>query len=196
MTPMPQIILILILAYLIGSIPFSLIIGRLFKGIDIRDHGSGNVGATNVLRTVGKKEAALALIADMLKGVLPVLLAIFVLEDFWIAATAVLVVLGHVFPVFAGFKGGKGVATSLGALIVIIPTAVIISVIVWFLVLAVFRYASLASIIAAVALPTACWGLNSPLAFTTAASINSVIIILKHTGNIKRLIAGTESKVF
>lgn len=193
---MPQIILILISAYLIGSIPFSLIIARLFKGIDIRDHGSGNVGATNVLRTVGKKGAALALIADMLKGVLPVLLAVFVLEDFWIAAAVVLVVLGHVFPVFAGFKGGKGVATSLGALIVIIPTGVIISVIVWFLVLAVFRYASLASISAAIALPAVCWGLNTPLAFTAAASINAVIIILKHTGNIKRLIAGTESKVF
>ena len=193
---MLQIILILILAYLLGSIPFSLIIARLFKGIDIRNHGSGNIGATNVLRTVGKKEATLALIADILKGVLPVLLATFVLEDFWISATAILVVLGHVFPIFAGFKGGKGVATTLGALIVIIPSGVIISLIVWLLVLVVFRYASLASMIAAIALPAVCWGLNTPLAFTAAASINAVIILLKHTGNIKRLIAGTENKVF
>ena len=193
---MLQIILILTLAYLLGSIPFSLIIARLFKGIDIRNHGSGNIGATNVLRTVGKKEAALALIADILKGVLPVLFTVFVLEESWIAATAVFVVLGHVFPIFAGFKGGKGVATSLGALIVIIPAGVIVSLIVWFLVLIVFRYASLASISAAIALPAICWGLTTPLAFTAAASINAVIIILKHTGNIKRLITGTENKVF
>ena len=193
---MLQMILILTLAYLLGSIPFSLIIARLFKGIDIRNHGSGNIGATNVLRTVGKKEAALALIADILKGVLPVLFTVFVLEESWIAATAVFVVLGHVFPIFAGFKGGKGVATSLGALIVIIPAGVIVSLIVWFLVLIVFRYASLASISAAIALPAICWGLTTPLAFTAAASINAVIIILKHTGNIKRLITGTENKVF
>ncbi len=193
---MLQIILILTLAYLLGSIPFSLIIARLFKGIDIRNHGSGNIGATNVLRTVGKKEAALALIADVLKGVLPVLFTVFVLEESWIAATAVFVVLGHVFPIFTGFKGGKGVATSLGALIVIIPAGVIVSLIVWFLVLIVFRYASLASISAAIALPAICWGLTTPLAFTAAASINAVIIILKHTGNIKRLITGTENKVF
>ena len=193
---MLQMILILTLAYLLGSIPFSLIIARLFKGIDIRNHGSGNIGATNVLRTVGKKEAALALIADILKGVLPVLFTVFVLEEVWIAATAVFVVLGHVFPIFAGFKGGKGVATSLGALIVIIPAGVIVSLIVWFLVLIVFRYASLASISAAIALPAICWGLTTPLAFTAAASINAVIIILKHTGNIKRLITGTENKVF
>ena len=193
---MLQIILILTLAYLLGSIPFSLIIARLLKGIDIRNHGSGNIGATNVLRTVGKREAALALIADILKGALPVLLAVFILEGVWITATAVLVVLGHVFPIFASFKGGKGVATSLGALIVIIPKGVIISLILWFLVLAVFRYASLASILAAIALPAICWGLTSPLAYTAAASINAVIIILRHTGNIKRLIAGTESKVF
>ena len=193
---MLQIILILTLAYLIGSIPFSLIIARFFKGIDIRNHGSGNIGATNVLRTVGKKEAALALIADILKGVLPVLFTVFALEEVWIAATAVFVVLGHVFPIFAGFKGGKGVATSLGALIVIIPAGVIVSLIVWFLVLIVFRYASLASISAAIALPAICWGLTTPLAFTAAASINAVIIILKHTGNIKRLITGTENKVF
>ncbi len=190
---MLQIILILTLAYLLGSIPFSLIIARLFKGIDIRNHGSGNIGATNVLRTVGKKEAALALIADVLKGVLPVLFTVFVLEEVWIAATAVFVVLGHVFPIFAGLKGGKGVATSLGALIVIIPAGVIVSLIVWFLVLIVFRYASLASISAAIALPAICWGLTTPLAFTAAASINAVIIILKHTGNIKRLITGTET---
>ncbi len=193
---MLQMILILTLAYLLGSIPFSLIIARFFKGIDIRNHGSGNIGATNVLRTVGKKEAALALIADILKGVLPVLFAVFVLEEVWIAATAVFVVLGHVFPIFAGLKGGKGVATSLGALIVIIPAGVIASLIVWLLVLIVFRYASLASISAAIALPAICWGLTTPLAFTAAASINAVIIILKHTGNIKRLITGTENKVF
>jgi len=193
---MLQMILILTLAYLLGSIPFSLIIARLFKGIDIRNHGSGNIGATNVLRTVGKKEAALALIADILKGVLPVLFTVFVLEEIWIAATAVFVVLGHVFPIFTGFKGGKGVATSLGALIVIIPAGVTVSLIVWILVLIVFRYASLASISAAIALPAICWGLTTPLAFTAAASINAVIIILKHTGNIKRLITGTENKVF
>lgn len=193
---MLQIILIFILAYLLGSIPFSLIIAKFSKGIDIRNHGSGNVGATNVLRAAGKKEAALALIADTLKGALPVLIAKFVLEDFWIAATVVLVVFGHVFPIFAGFKGGKGVATSLGAFIVIIPTGVIISLVIWILVLGVFRYASLASIIAAIALPAICWGLKSPLAFTAATSISAVIILLKHTENIKRLIAGTENKVF
>ncbi|MDP6625058.1 MAG: glycerol-3-phosphate 1-O-acyltransferase PlsY [Nitrospinota bacterium] len=193
---MPQIILILILAYLLGSIPFSLIIARFFKGIDIRNYGSGNVGATNVLRTVGRKEAALALTADIVKGILPVWIATFVLADFWTAATAISVVLGHVFPIFAGFKGGKGVATSLGALIVILSVAIAISLVIWFLVLMAFRYVSLASISAAFALPIICIGLKYPPAFIAAGTINAAIILINHIENIKRLIAGTESKVY
>lgn len=193
---MLQTTLVLLSAYLIGSIPFSLIISRLSKGIDIRNYGSGNIGATNVLRVIGKKEALLALIGDVLKGILPVLLALYFLEDFWIAATAVLVVLGHVFPIFAGFKGGKGVATSLGALLLIIPPAIIISLIIWVVVLAVFRYASLASVMAALSLPILCWALKTPFVFTAAATTNAAVICLKHTENLKKIIAGTESKVF
>lgn len=193
---MLQIILVLLSAYLIGSIPFSLIISRLSKGVDIRNIGSGNLGATNVLRVIGKKEALLALIGDVLKGTLPVMLAFYFLEDFWVAVTAVLVVLGHVFPVFSGFKGGKGVATSLGALLVIIPSAIIISVVIWIAVLVVYRYASLASIIAALSIPLLCWALKTPLAFTAAATTNAAVIFIKHIGNLKRIISGRESKVF
>lgn len=193
---MLQIILVLLSAYLIGSIPFSLIISRLSKGVDIRNLGSGNLGATNVLRVIGKKEALLALIGDVLKGTLPVMLAFYFLEDFWVAVTAVLVVLGHVFPVFSGFKGGKGVATSLGALLVIIPSAIIISVVIWIAVLVVYRYASLASIIAALSIPLLCWALKTPLAFTAAATTNAAVIFIKHIGNLKRIISGRESKVF
>lgn len=193
---MLQIILVLLSAYLIGSIPFSLIISRLSKGVDIRNHGSGNLGATNVLRVIGKKEALLALIGDMLKGALPVLLAFYFLEDFWVAATAVLVVLGHVFPIFSGFKGGKGVATSLGALLIIIPSAIIISVVIWIAVLAIYRYASLASIMAALSIPLLCWALKTPLAFTAAATTNAAVIFIKHISNLKRIISGRESKVF
>lgn len=193
---MLQIILVLLSAYLIGSIPFSLIISRLSKGVDIRNIGSGNLGATNVLRVIGKKEALLALIGDVLKGTLPVMLAFYFLEDFWVAVTAVLVVLGHVFPVFSGFKGGKGVATSLGALLVIIPSTIIISVVIWIAVLVVYRYASLASIIAALSIPLLCWALKTPLAFTAAATTNAAVIFIKHIGNLKRIISGRESKVF
>lgn len=193
---MLQIIVILITAYILGSIPFSLIIARLSKGIDVRSSGSGNVGATNVLRTVGKKEAAIALTGDILKGTLSVWMAIIFLQDFWVGVTAILVVLGHVFPVFSGFKGGKGVATSLGALIVIVPSAVIIAVFTWILVLVISRLASLASIIASLAMPFICWSLKTPVSFIMAAVVTSVIILLKHTGNMKRIYNGTESRVF
>lgn len=193
---MLTIILILIIAYLLGSIPFSLLIPRFFSGIDIRKHGSGNVGATNVLRTVGKKEAVMALAGDVLKGVIPVSIALFTLEDTWIAAAAVAVVLGHVFPVFTGFKGGKGVATTLGALVVIVPQGIAVTIAIWILTLSIFRYVSLASMTAAFALPLICVGLKTPFPFTAAATINAVIILSKHFSNLKRLLSGTESKVF
>ena len=191
-----QIIIIHVFAYLMGSIPFSLIISRLSKGIDIRDQGSGNIGATNVLRVVGKREAIFALLGDVLKGVIPVMIAVFILEDFWVATTAVVVVLGHVFPIFTGFKGGKGVATSLGALLVIIPSAIMISFFLWLAVLGLSRYVSLASIAAALSMPLICLALRNPLEFVAAATFNAAVIFIKHTGNIKRIFAGTESKVF
>jgi len=193
---MSQIVIIHIFAYIIGSIPFSLIISRFSKGIDIRSEGSGNIGATNVLRVVGKREAIWALLGDVMKGIIPVLVAIFMFEDFWVATTAVVVVLGHVFPIFAGFKGGKGVATSLGALLVITPSAIVISFFVWLTVLGISRYVSLASILAALSMPLICLALRNPLEFTAAATFNAAIIFIKHGGNIKRIVAGTESKVF
>jgi acyl phosphate:glycerol-3-phosphate acyltransferase len=189
-------------SYFLGSIPWSYLIVRLLKGTDVRREGSGNVGATNVLRSAGKLAGFLALALDAGKGVLAVLVARRL--DFgpaWIGAAAVAVVLGHVFPLFLGLRGGKGVATAAGALGTLAPWALAVSIVVFAFMVWATRYVSLGSICAVAVFPVLLFaarlsGWPAPVAapIVSAAAAVACLIVLKHAGNIRRLLAGTELK--
>ena len=189
-------------AYLLGAVPFGWLIGRM-KGVDIRTVGSGNIGATNVFRTVGKGWGILAFACDVLKGFIPAslfpLLAAApgaVASQGLALAYACLAVAGHVWPVYLRFKGGKGVATSAGALIGLAPLAAGIGLLAWLLVFGTTRYVSAASIAAAVVAPAAAWlayaaeGLLLPVVMTIVCALT----IVRHKGNIQRLLRGTENR--
>ncbi|MBE0614431.1 MAG: glycerol-3-phosphate 1-O-acyltransferase PlsY [Burkholderiales bacterium] len=190
-----------IAAYLIGSLSFAVIVSRLFKLPDPHSYGSGNPGATNVLRTGKKLAAALTLAGDTGKGALAVLLARHFSADYGvetagIALVALAVFLGHIYPVFFGFKGGKGVATALGILCAIDLRLGLATLASWFVVVLLFRMVSLASIIAAVS-ASACtawlFGAMSPL--LPAVLVLAALLIYRHKENIGRLLAGTESRI-
>ena len=187
---------VLLGAYLFGSLSFATILVRVFRGEDIREAGSGNAGATNVLRTAGKGLAITTLVLDMLKGTLAVLAMRLVTDDpRWIAAAAVAGVLGHVFPVWFGFKGGKGVATAGGAFLVIAPSAVLAVILFSLGVIAVTRFVSLGSITGACLLPIAVRVLHrGGDADVIAAVIAAALLIITHRGNIRRLLNGTERR--
>jgi glycerol-3-phosphate acyltransferase PlsY len=183
----------LVVGYLFGSIPFGIVLTRLAGGPDLRSIGSGNIGATNVLRTGNKKLAALTLLLDALKGAAAVLIA----GQFGFAAALAAgfgAFLGHLYPVWLGFKGGKGVATYLGVLAGLAWGGAIVFAIVWLAIAFATRYSSLAALTAAVAVPVALYLLGQPQVAALFA-VMSVIVFLKHRANIARLAAGTESRI-
>lgn len=189
-------VVVVILCYLIGAIPFSYIVPRVMGGLDIRRHGSGNVGATNVLRTLGPKHAALAFAGDVLKGFLAVWLASMVGGDTFVAICAVVVVAAHCYPVFLGFQGGKGAATSAGVLFFITPKAALALLVIFAVVLLIFRFVSLSSIVGAVTAPVTVfliYGYNTPILL--AVLVLALIILFKHKANIERLRKGTEPRI-
>ena len=187
-------IVALIVGYLLGSIPFGLILTRLAGSGDIRQVGSGNIGATNVLRTGRKGLAAATLLGDMLKGAAAVLLvgALFGFNISLFAGLAA--VLGHVFPVWLNFKGGKGVATYIGVLIAVSWPVAIAYGVIWLTVAGLTRYSSLAGLIASAATPFLLWFLAA-LRPSLLFSILTIIVFIMHRGNIARLLAGTEPKI-
>jgi glycerol-3-phosphate acyltransferase PlsY len=199
-------VLILVASYLLGSIPFGYLLVRLVVGADVRETGSGGTGATNVSRRAGKGAGVITLLLDALKGALAVVLArSFLTEDFginwWVAASVVLAIAGHSFPVWLGFRGGKGVATGVGAFLALSPLSVACAGAVFILIVAATRYVSLGSILAAAVLPVSIWLLkgymNKPDAFAplfVAALLGACLIIFMHRANIKRLLTGTESR--
>ena len=195
---MLKIIFYLILAYLCGAIPFGYIIAKLFKHIDIRKQGSGNTGATNVYRTISKPLGILTLILDALKGFIPVYLVTLTNpSSYWIViAVALVTILGHIFTVFLNFKGGKGVATACGAFLAMNSLAVLICFLVFVIILLIFRYVSLASIFAAIILPISLYLLDSSSELLIFSFVISVLVIVRHISNIKRLLNGTENKIF
>lgn len=183
----------LIFGYLLGSIPFGLILTR-FAGLgDVRSIGSGNIGATNVLRTGNKKLAAATLVLDMLKGTVAVLIASRYGETAAIAA-GLGAFLGHLFPIWIGFKGGKGVATYLGILIGLVWPGALIFAAVWIVTAIVTRYSSLAALVASVIVPVALY-LRGDQAVSALFAILTVLIFIKHHANIKRLLNGSESRI-
>jgi acyl phosphate:glycerol-3-phosphate acyltransferase len=190
-----------LIAYLLGSIPFGFIAGRI-AGIDVRHHGSGNIGATNTLRVLGKKYGYAVFVGDVLKGFIAVRIALWLAQfdpstNYLIGILAALfVVVGHSFPVWLRFRGGKGVAAAAGACLGLLPLATFIAVIVWIAVFFGFRFVSLASIVAAIALPLSAWLLGNaadPIVLGFSGLI-AALIIFRHRSNIVRLLQGREPR--
>ena len=211
--------LVIILAYLVGSIPFGYLIVRLSAGADVRETGSGGTGATNVSRRAGKAAGVLTLVLDALKGAVAILIARALLGNggarallgdgsasalfsdgpgtnygWWLAATAVAVIIGHIFPVWLGFRGGKGVATGAGVFLMIAPFALLGAGVVFVGVVLITRYVSLGSIVAAATIPVFGWFSGLRVPELTGAIVGALLIIFAHRANIARLIRGTESK--
>jgi len=199
-----QFIILIVAAYLIGSVPTSVWVGKIFFRLDVRDHGSGNAGATNTIRVLGWKAGLPVFVFDVFKGWIAVMLASFFISDqisndqlvYLKIALAAAVVLGHVFPVFAGFRGGKGVATLLGVGIALYPLAVWVVLAVFIVILLVTGYVSLGSITGAIVFPfIEIFLFKQENAWLIGLSILVAIFIpLTHRKNIKRLLAGKESK--
>ena len=190
-----KIALCLILGYLFGSLNFAIVYSKL-RGDDIRNHGSGNAGTTNVLRTYGKGAAALVLILDISKGVIAVLVSRLFFDSGVLDCCAALgAVLGHNFPLYYGFKGGKGVATSLAVLIALHYPTALVALVTFIVVAAISRYVSLSSITAAVAAVTASFIFFKVNEFSIFCAIIGTLCIIRHHSNIARLIKGTENKL-
>lgn len=185
----------LIAAYLLGSFSSAITLSKIMRFPDPRSEGSHNPGATNVLRIAGKKAAALTLMGDLLKGFIPVLLAAFTLnESIYIALTGLAAFIGHCFPLYYGFKGGKGVATAIGFILAFDWLAGISVVAIWLTVAKVFKLSSLAAVIAFICLPVIYFWLRSDLLITVVLAMLTLILIYRHKENIQRLIKGTEDK--
>ena len=189
-------IVFILLAYLFGSIPTGVILSRYYAKIDIRKEGSGNIGATNVYRTLGKKLGALTLLGDVLKGLIPVAIAVLLFKSqVWIGLTILSAFTGHVYPIFLKFKGGKGVATALGVFILIVPWAVLIAFLIFILTVYKSRYISLGSMMATGSLPIWITLLSYSNFYVIPSIITAGLITYKHKDNIQRLIDGEESRI-
>ena len=189
-------IIIPIVAYLIGSIPFGYLIVRRRIGADIRQTGSGGTGATNVSRRAGKAAGVLTLLLDAAKGCVAVLIAKAAGGDDWvIAAAAIAALVGHIYPVWLSFRGGKGVATGVGIFLVLAPVAVLCAGVIFVAIVALTRYVSLGSIIAAVLIPVVVWLQSDLRPLFVAAVVGAALIVFAHRGNIQRLASGTESRI-
>ena len=185
-------------AYLLGSIPFGYLIVRWQKGVDVRSTGSGSTGATNVMRNLGIMGFVATFILDVGKGIMAVLLASRLTsgDPRWIAASSVAAIVGHCFPVWLKFRGGKGVATGVGVFIALAPLQVALVLGIFAVVVAIWRYISLGSIVATAAFPVLVYGMkHPPLPIVWGAAGGALIIISMHHANIRRLLNGTESKV-
>lgn len=185
-----------LMGYTIGSIPFSFLVARAFGVKDVRAVGSGNVGATNVMRSAGKVPGLLALILDGLKGAATVWVArAFSTSEAEICLAGLFAVIGHLFPVWLGFKGGKGVATGAGLFIPLAPAALGAAIATFVIVLGAARYVSLASIVASLTLPVAAYLLGAGNVVATTALVAALMVVAKHHENISRLLKGVEPKL-
>ena len=189
-------------AYLLGSVPFGLILTKKFASVDIRAEGSGNIGATNVRRVAGTTLGALTLAGDFLKGAIPVYIAAALTGykgscgEFYMSVTAIAAFWGHLYPVFLKFKGGgKGVATAAGCFLVISPLSFLAAIMLFAVVVLICRRVSAGSLVASALLPFAVWVANHSLHYTFCAVIISVFIFSRHSENIKRLLSGTEPEI-
>lgn len=198
-----RLVLVVIIAYLIGSIPFGYLIVRATGGGDVRETGSGGTGATNVSRRAGKAAGIFTLLLDAAKGALAVVVAKSIFNgdstDWLIAAAAIAVILGHIFPVWLRFHGGKGVATGAGAFLVLAPMAILAAAVIFGAVVALTKFVSLGSILAALTIPLFVWLFAQPEIYVTplltSAVLGALLIVFAHRENIDRLLRGTESRI-
>ncbi len=192
-----KIALIIISCYLLGSIPFGYIVGKLFKKVDIRELGSGNIGTTNAFRILGPPLASLVLIGDIGKGILSIYLVHFLNIDNLLISTiaGLAVICGHDWSIFLGFKGGKGIATTFGVVFALNPIISILAVIVWVVVMIITRYASLSSILAVISIMIFTILFKQPYEYIVLGAIIIILSIFKHKENIERLKSGKERKI-
>ncbi|MBI5188294.1 MAG: glycerol-3-phosphate 1-O-acyltransferase PlsY [Nitrospirae bacterium] len=191
---MMKIVLLIIFAFILGSIPFGVIIAKI-KGVDLKKIGSGNIGATNVLRSLGKGPAAITLLGDVLKGTAAVAIGrYFGLELFYEGLVGLSAIFGHNFSIFLGFKGGKGVATSIGVIALYAPQTALFTLIIWLAVVLITRYSSMGALVSFGLLPVNMAIFDSKEKLPVAILI-TVFIVIRHRENIRRLIDGTERKV-
>lgn len=194
---MLKVAILLIGSYVLGSIPFGLLIVKAWCGVDIRQHGSGNIGATNVLRTAGKAAAVIVFLADVLKGLIPVAVARHFLPDMpgVTIAAGLLSLVGHTASIFLKFRGGKGVATGLGIFIGVNPLVAAIALGVWTLVVLTTRYVSVASIAGATTIPIMMFAFSQPTPYKVFAIFAAAYVVAKHRSNIARLARGIEPRL-
>ena len=179
-------------AYFLGSLPFGLLIGLWVKGVDVREVGSGNIGASNVSRACGAGWGRLTLALDALKGALPVMVALHTSEE-WAPAVGLAAILGHCFPIWLRFRGGKGVATTAGALGVLAPLATGVAVACWWVSYRVTRISAMGSLVACVGLLAALWAMQPEGLRLGVAAV--AVVVLRHRENLQRLLEGTENRV-
>lgn len=189
-----QIIAAVIFGYLLGSVPSGYLVYKLATGQDIRNYGSGNIGATNTTRLLGKKGGAVVLLFDVLKGVLPTLLGSLIAGKYLAIVCGLFAVLGHTFPVWLGFRGGKGASTAFGVMLIASPLSALIAGVVWFGCLYFTRIVSLSTIVAAVTLVLAVLLLHYDAFYSIPVVLTGMLVIIRHKDNIKRLLNGTEYK--
>lgn len=189
--------LVIIPAYLLGSISFGIIVSKLIKKIDIRDYGSGNIGFTNVLRVVGKGPAALVLLGDALKGSMGVLLGYYLggASYGYAVIGGIMAMLGHTYPLYFKFKGGKGVATGLGVIITLAPDVTLIALLIFLITVFISRYVSLGSLLAAISVPICMYLLNKAVPIFLFGTFGALFVIYNHQANIVRLYQGKENKI-
>jgi len=188
-------ILLLIFAYFLGAVPTGVILTRAFSNVDPRTQGSKNIGATNIYRTAGKKLGIITLLGDILKGLIPVIIARGSLDShFWIGAVALAAFLGHLYPIYLKFKGGKGIATGLGVFLALAPLEALLSFLVFAAVVYKWRYISLGSLAATAAFPAFLALLNPHSIYIPFATLIGALIFYRHRENIERLLAGKENK--
>lgn len=195
MTAWTGLILTIICSYLAGSVSFGILAGKLLKGIDIRKYGSGNTGVTNVLRTLGKGPAIAVLIGDVLKGIVGVIIGLYFGDVFYGMVGGFAVVTGHIYPLYFGFRGGKGAATGFGVVLMLAPDVMAVGAIVFILTIVVTRYVSLGSILGAVISVIMSFVFDKALSIQVFLIITAAFVIFQHRSNIVRLYQGKENKI-
>jgi glycerol-3-phosphate acyltransferase PlsY len=187
-------IVLFVLAYLLGSIPFGLVVGKVFYGVDVRQHGSGNVGTTNVFRVLGKRAGTVVMICDILKGYLPAAIAAALFTPWAAIFIAAAPVVGHIYSIFLKGRGGKGIATGAGVVLALVPLAFAIIFATWIVLIIVTRYVSVASLVAAFLVPVLTIAFDEPRPYKIAGIAVAILVWWAHRGNIQRLLAGEEHR--
>jgi len=187
--------ILFVLAYVVGSIPFGVVVGKVFYGVDVREHGSGNVGTTNVFRVLGKKAGIAVMICDILKGYVPAAIAAALFHPWFAIFIAAAPVVGHIYSIFLKGRGGKGIATGAGVVLALVPLAFAIIFTTWLLLIVMTRYVSVASLVAALMVPVLTIAFGEPLPYEIAGVLVAILVWWAHRGNIQRLLAGEENRV-